>query len=49
MIYLDTLGTRSLDILHCALAKVIGAAEFVTTDARQQLRASAMGLRLVTI
>jgi predicted nucleic acid-binding protein len=47
--YSATLGTRSLDILHCALAKVIGAAEFVTTDVRQQRLANAMGLTLVTI
>jgi predicted nucleic acid-binding protein len=44
-----SLGTRSLDILHCAIAKVIGTSEFVTTDARQQRLATAMGLTLVTI
>lgn len=44
-----SLGTRSLDILHCALSKVVGATEFVTTDARQQRLANLMGLNLVII
>ncbi len=39
-----TLGCRSLDILHCATAKVLGATEFVSTDGRQKKLAAAMGL-----
>ena len=42
-------GCRSLDILHCAAAKVLAATEFVSTDARQKKLATAMGLNLVTI
>lgn len=43
-----TIGCRSLDILHCAAAKVLAAGEFVSTDARQKKLAVAMGLNLVT-
>jgi predicted nucleic acid-binding protein len=43
------LGCRSLDILHCAAAKVLGTAEFVSTDGRQKKLAVAMGLNLVAI
>ena len=43
-----TIGCRSLDILHCAAAKVLAANEFVSTDARQRQLAVAMGLNLVT-
>ena len=38
------IGCRSLDILHCALAADLQAAEFITTDARQSRLAQAMGL-----
>lgn len=41
-------GCRSLDVLHCAAAKVLGASEFVSTDARQKSLATAMGLNLVS-
>ena len=44
-----TVGCRSLDILHCATAKVLGATEFISTDTRQKQLAVAMGLNLVTI
>ena len=44
-----TLGCRSLDILHCALARVLGAAEFISTDARQKRLSLAMGLNLITL
>lgn len=44
-----TLGCRSLDILHCATAKVLGTTEFVSTDGRQKKLAVAMGLNLVAI
>jgi predicted nucleic acid-binding protein len=43
-----TIGCRSLDILHCAAAKVMAASEFISTDARQRKLATAMGLNLVT-
>ena len=43
------LGCRSLDILHCAAAKVLAASEFLTTDGRQKKLAAAMGLKLVGI
>ncbi len=42
-------GCRSLDVLHCATAKVLAATEFISTDARQKKLASAMGLNLVTV
>ena len=44
-----TVGCRSLDILHCAAAKVLAATEFLTTDTRQKKLAAAMGLNLVAI
>ena len=44
-----TIGCRSLDILHCAAAKVLNATEFISTDARQKKLATTMGLNLVTI
>ncbi|HEX5222182.1 MAG TPA: type II toxin-antitoxin system VapC family toxin [Verrucomicrobiae bacterium] len=44
----SSLGCRSLDVLHCAAAKVLGASEFVSTDARQKSLATAMGLSFVT-
>ena len=43
-----TIGCRSLDVLHCAAAKVLGAGEFISTDGRQKKLATAMGLNLVT-
>jgi len=42
-------GCRSLDILHCAAAKVLAATEFISTDTRQKKLAVAMGLNLVTV
>jgi len=44
-----TVGCRSLDILHCAAAKVLAATEFISTDSRQKKLATAMGLNLVVI
>lgn len=41
------IGCRSLDILHCAAAKLLQADVFISTDARQQKLALAMGLNLV--
>ncbi len=43
-----TIGCRSLDILHCASAKLLAASEFISTDSRQKKLAVAMGLNLVT-
>jgi hypothetical protein len=43
-----TTGCRSLDVLHCAAAKVLGASEFVSTESRQKGLAGAMGLKVVT-
>ena len=43
------IGCRSLDILHCAAAKVLAATEFISTDARQKQLATTMGLNLVMI
>ena len=43
-----TIGCRSLDVLHCATAKVLAATEFISTDGRQKQLATAMGLNLVT-
>lgn len=38
------IGCRSLDILHCAIAKVIGANDFISTDGRQIRLAQEIGL-----
>ncbi len=45
----STIGSRSLDILHCALAKATGAEAFVSTDARQLALARAESLPVRTI
>lgn len=42
-----TIGCRSLDILHCAAAKILAAGEFISKDTRQKKLAVAMGLKLV--
>ena len=44
-----TIGCRSLDILHCATAKVIASKEFVTTDTRQKFLAKTTGLNLAVL
>lgn len=41
----ETLGTRSLDILHVSSAIVLGAAQFLTFDHRQTALAKAAGLK----
>ena len=43
------MGCRSLDILHCTAAKVLAAAEFISTDTRQKKLATAMGLNVITV
>jgi len=40
----ETLGTRSLDILHVASAAVLGLSEFLTFDTRQARLAKEAGL-----
>lgn len=42
----ETLGSRSLDLLHVALAIVLGATEFFTFDTRQAALAKAAGLKV---
>lgn len=41
-----TLGTRSFDILHVAVAKSLRATEFVSFDTRQRSLAGAVGLKV---
>jgi predicted nucleic acid-binding protein len=43
-LYCGTVGCRSLDILHAATAKQLGAVEFFTFDARQKALAHLLGL-----
>ena len=45
VLHSETLGTRSLDILHVAAALVLGIPEFLTFDRRQHALATAAGLR----
>jgi predicted nucleic acid-binding protein len=42
-----TVGTRSLDILHVAAAKLLRANEFVSFDRRQRILAASAGLKVV--
>ena len=42
-----TIGCRTLDILHVAVAKVIGAVAFVTFDVRQAAIAAKAGLKVL--
>jgi predicted nucleic acid-binding protein len=41
-----TLGVRSLDLLHVALAVTLGTSDFVTFDTRQSSLAKAVGLKV---
>jgi len=45
----ESIGTRSLDILHVASALVLGAKDFLTFDTRQGTLAKAAGLRVPAI
>ena len=45
----ETLGTRSLDILHVASALVLGATDFLTFDQRQATLARAAGLKTAAL
>jgi predicted nucleic acid-binding protein len=42
----ETLGVRSFDLLHVGLALALGAAEFLTFDARQATLARTAGLKV---
>lgn len=42
----ETLGVRSFDLLHVAIAIALGATEFLTFDARQATLAKAAGLKV---
>ena len=44
--YSQRLGTRSLDILHVAMASVLGCERFLTFDTRQTKLAKAAGLKV---
>ena len=44
--YSEKLGTRSLDILHVAMALVLGQDEFLTFDKRQAALAKAAGFNV---
>ncbi len=45
VLHSETLGTRSLDILHVAAALILGVPEFLTFDRRQHALATAAGLQ----
>ena len=45
----ETLGTRTLDILHVAAALVLGLPEFLAFDRRQIALATAAGLHVPTL
>lgn len=43
----ETIGVRSFDLLHVALALVLSTAVFLTLDARQAVLAKAAGLKVL--
>jgi predicted nucleic acid-binding protein len=45
-LHTETIGTRSLDVLHVGSALVLGLAEFLTLDHRQLALAKAAGLKV---
>ncbi len=45
-IYTESLGVRSSDLLHVALARVLNATEFLTFDLRQAALANVAGLKV---
>lgn len=47
--YSEQLGTRSLDILHVAMAIVLGAERFISFDIRQGKLAKAVGLKVAKL
>ena len=44
--HVETLGVRSFDLLHVAIALTLGATEFLTFDIRQYALAKAAGLKV---
>lgn len=44
--HVEKIGTRSLDILHVAMAIIVGTSEFITTDKRQASLARTAGIRV---
>ena len=46
-VHTERLGIRGMDVLHVAIARAIGALEFLTFDARQKALAAAAGLRAI--
>lgn len=46
-LHTSALGTRTLDVLHVASARVLEMRDFVTYDERQSALAKAVGLRVV--
>jgi len=44
--HVETLGVRSFDLLHVAIALTLGATEFLTFDLRQSALAKAAGLKV---
>jgi predicted nucleic acid-binding protein len=44
----ETIGSRSLDVIHVALALSMGADRFFTFDEKQSQLASAAGLQIIT-
>ncbi len=49
LLHTPVIGCRSIDILHCATAAGLHAAEFISTDVRQSKLASSMGLNWTPI
>lgn len=47
--HVAAIGCRSLDILHCALARFLGATPFVSSDRRQIALARAEGMSVQAI
>ena len=46
-LHTPVLGTRTLDVLHVASARVMGMRSFVTYDERQAALAKSVGLRVI--
>lgn len=44
--HVEELGVRSMDLLHVALARTLGAKRFLTLDSKQKLFANVAGLKV---
>lgn len=44
--FTEVLGTRSMDVLHVAAARIVGAKDFLTFDGRQKILAEKAGFRV---